>query len=187
MDWAAGAAVPGRRRRVLPGALLALLALLWLPGCSDAPEWRELRPEGFALSAAIPCRPARHGRQVTLAGQRVEMTLLACDVGGATFGISQAAMATPDAVAPALAELLESARTNIRGRSIQSTPAAVPGMTPNAHALRATVQGLRLDGTPLQLDLLVFAYGLRVTQLTQMSAPGTVGAREFFDGVRVVP
>ena len=162
--------------------------LLVLGACSEGAQWREMRPEGLSLVVAMPCRPDRSMRKVTLAGERVDMTLLVCRNNDATFAVGSATMTDPRSVRAALDELALSARANIRGRVIASDQARVPGMTPNESAALQTIFGQSPEGNSIEMRIEVFAYGLRVFQVTSFgSGQQASAATGLFDSLRVVP
>lgn len=177
-----------------PGArgcrVLALVAagVLVVCACSPALDWREMRPEGWSLVASLPCRPAQHARTLALAGQSVELGMAVCSAQGHTFAVSSAAMADPSAVGPALQALGEAARGNLAGQVLEVQPAQVPGMTPQAQALRWRLAGHLPDGQPVQARVLVFAHGLRVFQATVVGpSTGDAQWQPFVDGLRLAP
>jgi len=154
---------PGRRPRAAAAALLAALAAA---ACSAALDWRQLRPAGWGLAVSLPCRPASQTRTVALAGATVPMELLACSADGHSFAAASADLADPARVGPALAALAAAARDNLQGQVESEQPAAVPGMTPSPAARRWRIAGRLPDGRAVREQVLVFAHGTRVFQLT---------------------
>lgn len=111
-----------------------------------------------------------------------------CSEEKQTFALGWADVAEPGAVAPALTELQRSAAANLQASLLAQGPAAVPGMTPNAAALRTALQGRRPDGQAAWAEVLVFAHGLQVYQATWMGAqPAGDQARHFVQALRVLP
>lgn len=186
--------VPGRIRppalapvRPGHGALARLLAVALLGACAPGLDWRQLRPDGWGLAAAFPCRPASHARQVPLAGPPVELTLMACSADGHTFAIASADLVDPARIAPALQALGEAARANVQGSVALEQPAQVPGMTPHPAALRWRLNGRLPDGQPVAEQVLVFAHGTRVFQATLVGPRADEDlARPFFDAIEVL-
>lgn len=68
-------------RPVFAAALFALAA------CSSTFNWREVRADSTALKAMLPCKPDRAARTVPMAGRQVELRVLGCEAGGATFAV----------------------------------------------------------------------------------------------------
>ncbi|MBP6901968.1 MAG: hypothetical protein KBC73_17865 [Burkholderiaceae bacterium] len=168
---------------MLAGLLAGLSA-----ACAPALDWRELRPPGWGIAASLPCRPATQQRSVELAGAPVALALWACDADGHVFALASADLADPARVAPALQALGEAARLNLAARVDGDAPAQVPGMTPQAAARLWRLSGRRPDGQPLREQVLVFAHGTRVFQVTLIGPRADDAlARPLFDALRVLP
>ncbi len=170
-------------------ALLAPLSVwLALAACSPALDWREFQPEGSGVIASFPCKPDRRARQVALAVQPVRMELLVCDAGGAKFALGWFDVDDPARVTTALLELRALATTNLGAAPGATQPAAVPGMTPNPHALRLHLDARQADGSGLQQQVLLFTKGLRVYQATLLgSRLGAEAPEAFFAALRFPP
>lgn len=184
-DRAGLADAPGQTR-LLALTLTVLLALL--AACSPSLDWRQVRPEGWGLVAAWPCRPSTQVRQVTLAGSAVAMSLMVCSAGPHSFAIASADMADPARVGPALAALGEAARINVQGVVESERAAAVTGMTPQPAARWWQLRGQLADGQPVREQVLVFAHGMRVFQATLVGpvAAESLG-KTFFDAIELPP
>ena len=176
--------MPGRllslRSRYL-SPLLAPLLVLVLLSCSPTFNWREVVPPGGRLKAMFPCKPSQERRQVTLVQRRVDMTMLACETGGAMFALGTADLVDPAAVGPALQALQQAAVANVAG---QATATALPlrGVTPQPQAGAWQVAGRFPDGRTLQERLMVFALGTRVYQVTVFAERLPAEAVEGFVG-----
>lgn len=166
-------------------------SLVWLAGlaaCAPAMDWRQMQPEGWGLSVALPCRPAQHARTVPLAGAPVELTLMACTAEGHTYAVATARLADPAAVPQALQALGQAARANVQGAVESDRPAQVPGMTPQAQARHWGLRGRLPDGTAVAEQAMVFAHGLRVFQATVVGPQADDAlARSFFEKIEVRP
>lgn len=162
--------------------------LLVLGACTEGAQWREMRPEGLNLAVSMPCQPHRSTRTVALAGERVDMTLLVCSYNDATFAVVSARMTEPRNVGAALQELVQTARTNIGGRVVSADRARVPGMTPNDGAVSQDIVGRSPEGNAIEMQIEVFAYGLKVLQVTYIGPRQEAStAKGLFDGLRVIP
>ena len=145
---------------------LKLVAAIGLSACTASPDWRQMQPEGLQLSAAFPCRPASHARQVQLAGVSAEMRLYACTAQDITFAIGSLDLGDPTRVGDALTALRASALANVRGQVRTERLATVPGMTPHPAALELSFDGRLPDGRPVEEAMVVFSRGTRVYQAT---------------------
>ena len=162
----------------------ALSGLAVLAACTPALNWRDVRPEGGGLVAVMPCRPDRHERPVPLAGPPVALALWVCSADGHTFALASADLSDPARVSPALRALAQAAQANVQGRIESEQPAAVPGMTPQAAAVRWRLAGQLPDGQPVREQVLVFASGLRVYQATVVGpVAGEAQTGPFFEAI----
>lgn len=173
-------------------------AVVWLAACSPVLDWREVRPADSRLQLLMPCKPSVQERQVSLAGQPVRLVLQACAAGGQTWGLAFADVGEPARVGPALLELGASAASNIgalrtkgeagTAAAVEPAPLQVSGATPNAASLRQSLQGARPDGTPLRMQMGVFAHGTRVFQATVLGEQlPDEAADTFFNALRIQP
>lgn len=168
---------PPRAEPRLP--TVVLLAALLLGACAPALDWRQVRPPGWSLSAALPCRPATAERTVPLAGAPLTLVLWSCSADEHLFAIASADVADPARVGPALRELAGAARANITAQVESDQPAQVRGMTPHVLARQQRLSGRRPDGQAVREQVLVFAFGTRVYQATVLGPQA--------DDVRVRP
>lgn len=157
--------------------------------CAPTLDWRETRPPGSAVEALFPCKPASHARRLELAGASVEMTLYACEAGGATYALAFTDLKDPTRVTVALKALAHAAQANVGASAPRMTaPAQVPGMTPNAQALRAQIDGRAPDGRPVTQHVAWFAYGTQAMQATVLAErPDGAAVATFFDALRIRP
>lgn len=171
--------------RVLTLAAWALAA--GATGCSPALDWREFQPEGSGVLVTFPCKPDRHARSVTVGARTLQMEMLVCSAAGTTFALSFADLSDPADVTLALADLQTLAIANI-GAAIRRTAALqVPGMTPNAQALRLSIEGRRPDGAAVTEELAFFTRGLRIYQATLLGEQVPVEAADTFIGAFKLP
>lgn len=157
------------RRAFRVSAALALLAGA-LAGCAPALDWREVRPDDSGLVLMMPCRPDRHAREVSLAGRKLKLHLMACSAGGQTWALAYGDLADPAAVGAALEELRVSAARNLGAAPPAPRALAVPGATPNAGSARFALEGLLPDGSAVQEQAAVFTRGTWVFQATAVGA-----------------
>lgn len=153
-----------------PTLLIAALAAACSAACSPTLDWREFVPEGTDISVALPCRPDRHARSVTVAGVKAQMQMLTCNAGDATFALAFVDVADPARLAATLAELRATAAGNLQDASPRAAALQIKGMTPNAQAARMTIAGKLPDGAAVQAHAAFFTRGLRVYQATVIGA-----------------
>jgi hypothetical protein len=164
------------------------VALAGLAACAPALDWRDTRPEGAEVQLQFPCKPNGQSRDLSLAGQRVNLALHACAAGGMTWGLAVADVADPALVGPALKELASSAAVNLGAAAAEAVPLQVRGATPNAAAGRQRLTGKLPDGRAVSMDMAVFARGTWVYQASVLGerAAGE-DAQTFFDSLRFSP
>ena len=167
--------MPARRLRT---ALLA--AVIAVGGCAETLDWREFVPEGTDLSISFPCRPDRVARKVMLAGAPVQMNMLACSAGDATFALAFVDVADPAKVADTLAALRQIAVANLQDTKPHVEPVQIRGMTPNAQAARLNVTGRLPDGAVVQEHAAFFVRGVRAYQASVIGAQPTAGMIDVF-------
>ncbi len=164
---------------------VAVLVVAGLMACSPTLDWREFVPEGSELGVTFPCRTDRHARAVTMAGATVQMEMLVCSAGEATYAVSFFDVADPARVAVTLDEWRATAVRNVQGQAPQFTPWQLKGMTPNDRTGRLTVSGRLPDGAPVQEHAVFFVHGLRVYSATVIGAkPVPQAIDTFFGGLR---
>ena len=149
-------------------------------------NWREFRVADTALHIAMPCQPSTDARTLPLAGHTVRWTVLLCAEEQQTFALGWGRLGEASAVGPALGELVRGAASNLQATVLTQQPATVPGMTPQAAALRTVLKGRSPDGQPTWAEVWVFAHGLQVYQATWMSAqPAGDQAQHFVQALKL--
>lgn len=170
-------------RALRAGAGVALLA-----GCSPTLDWREVQVGAAQCVALFPCKPSSHARELTLAGQRVKLTLQACKAGGATWGLAWADVGEPAQVEAALQALKEGAQANLGDAKAQARPLSVKGQTPHLGSGRWSLEGRYPDGKPVVGQMAVFSRGTVVFQATALGvAPAAEAADTYFSALRFGP
>ena len=174
-----------RRRR--PARIAAALAAALTLSCSPTLDWRDVRAAG-GLTALFPCKPVELARDAALNGQRVRMTLLSCQAGGASYALTHADVLAPDAVAPALAALRTALAANVGATAMQDgTPFLAPGMAPGPQARRLRMQGRLPDATAVEAHAAFFSAGTHVYQAVILGARPEAEAVETFFGALKLP
>jgi len=168
-----------------PRSLLLIAA--GMCACSPALDWRQVNPAELGVQALFPCRPASLAREVPLPQGRLQMVMHACSAAGSTFALGSLVLSDVRDVTAAIDSLRDAASRNLRAAPGQASPFDVPGMTPNPHAGRLTLVGLRPDGSAVTEHQLVFVRGVRVYQATVVgNAPDESAVSSFFSGLKVM-
>jgi hypothetical protein len=167
---------------------LICLALA-LAACTPALNWREVRPEGSQVRSMFPCKPASHARRVLVAGETLEMSMLACSADETVYALSSADVNDPARVGAALDELGRAAQANLQSADkAPAQPVAVTGMTPHPQSAQWRLSGRLPDGRVVQERVLLFSHGTRVYQAAMLGARLDAEAQEtFFGALRVGP
>jgi hypothetical protein len=167
----------------LAGALLASLL-----ACSPTYDWREFDPDGAGLRLSFPCRPDRHARNVLAGGAKMQIEMLVCSAGDATFAVAFARLSDPAAVATTLGEWRAAALANLGGATATPLPLQLWGATPNAQAAMLVLSGRRPDGSAVLQQAAFFAKGLQVYQASVIGSELPAEATQtFFAGLKVLP
>ena len=168
-----------------PRSLLLIAALLC--ACSPTLDWRQMTPPGLGVQVLFPCRPASLTRDVPVLHGRSPIVMYACSAAGSTYALSKLALSDVRDVTAAIDASLEAASRNLRTSPGRAQPFEVPGMTPNPHAGRLTLNGRRPDGSAVTEHRLVFAQGARVYQASVVGdAPDQAAVSTFFSGLKVM-
>lgn len=146
--------------RVLPFA-----AALALTSCSPTFNWREVRAESAPLKATLPCKPDKAARTVPMAGRQVELKVLGCDTGGATFAILVGDIVDPLRSGEVLGQWKAATLANMRASTgAQERPFLPAGAMALPQSLRVTAVGQRGDGSQVESQAAYFARGSQVVQ-----------------------
>jgi hypothetical protein len=168
-----------------PFIWIVTLAAACTTACSPALDWREFVPEGSGLSMTFPCRTDHHERPVLVAGAKVQMQMLVCDAGDATWAVSFFDVADPARISTTLAEWRAIAVANVQGVAAPPAPVQIRGMTPNEQSVRVLANGRLPDGAAVREHAVFFVRGLRVYSATVIGAqPSPQAVEVFFGGLK---
>jgi hypothetical protein len=178
-------------RRPVPVALV--LGLAGLVACNPTFNWREVRSDHSSLVALLPCKPDRGTRTVPLAGRPVELQMVGCESGGATFAIARAELPDAAQAGSTLAQwrviTLANARAAVTG---SAKPFVPPGGQPLPESVVVVAPGQQPDGGAIELRAAWFAQttgaGAQVFQalIVARQVPADV-ADTFFSGLKFQP
>ncbi len=166
--------------------LLLLAATLLLAACYAEMDWRELYWEEGRVKAMLPAKPAKMGREVTIAGVNVPMEMLQVQLNGMAFGIAYAPLPGRDP-AKALAGARDVLVHNIEGRLVEDREVDVPGAVGKGREFRA--EGV-VAGTPMLVAGRVAADGERLFEVVFVGRKDKaehVDLDLFLGSLRIVP
>lgn len=167
--------------RFVPALLLALAAA----ACSPTFNWRELRVEGTALRTMLPCKPDKATRKVPMAGTDVELQVLGCQTGGATFAVLHATLQDPARADEVLRQWNQATLANLHGTATSTHAFTPAGSTPVPGAQRVSATGKRQDGSAVRGEAAYFARGPQVFQaVVYAGETRPEWLQPFFDGLR---
>lgn len=174
----------GSVRGVRAIGVTALILTIW--ACSPTLDWRENLAEGTGLVTMFPCRPDRHARALELAGAQVQMQMLVCTAGDATYAVSFFDANETGAAGPALAAMQAAMIAKIGNAAPVRVALRLPGATQLDQSTRLSVGGRRPDGRAVRLEAAFFAKGRRVYQAAIVgSALAEEAVDPFFTGLRL--
>jgi hypothetical protein len=166
--------------RTFPAALAVFLA-----ACSPTFNWREMRAEPTELKAMLPCKPDKASRQVPMAGRQVDLQVLGCEAGGATFAIMFADIGDAGRSGEVLAQWKQATLSNMRAVAGQERPFLPPGAIALPQSRQVVASGRRGDGSKVEGHAAYFARGSHVFQAviyTDQLKPES--AEPFFSGLK---
>lgn len=143
----------------------AMLAASLLAGCNPAYNWRDHTNQEGRYKVLFPAKPATFTRPVDVGGLRVEMTMTAAEVDGATFAVG-AAIAPDAARARAALPAMRQALLRNIGAVDDQAPAA-------QDSLRVDATGAA-SGRPMRLHGRFEARGERFYQVIVLGPAGAV-------------
>lgn len=185
MEKFAWPAQTDNRRMNRSNIAIALLATLGLLGCSPTFNWREIRPPATPLVALLPCKPDQAARVVPLGGKDVEMHMLGCDAGGATFAVAHADIKDAGQAGAALVQWKTAMLGNMHATSSVDVPFVPPGASALPQSERVVAQGSRPDGSKVAAQGAWFARGSQVFHaVVYADKVNPEVAETFFSGLR---
>ncbi len=176
-----------RRHFSSAGALgLALLA-----ACSPVFNWREVPLGADGVAALLPCKPDRATRTLPLGGEPVELQMIGCQAGGATFALARTSAADIGQARARLAAWRAATRAQWDGATIDEQTASLlrAAEAPAPVALRArgsADKGRNAQGRMLWFVHLAKGGRLGLYQATVLGEPSSAEATAtFFEGIHL--
>ena len=164
----------------VPAVLATAASLLGLAACNPVFNWREVRPEGTALSLLLPCKPDKAEKKVALGERPQVLRLLGCDAGDATFAIAVVDVGDVSKVAAVVAQWQSGTLANMKAPPVkmvsgqsgglyaksatQAGPLKLPGAALLPPAVLVTARGQRADSTAVSGQAAYFVQGTQVFQ-----------------------
>ena len=160
----------------LPARLAVAASLLGLAACNPTFNWRDVRPEGTALSLMLPCKPDKAEKIVPLGEPPAALRLLSCDAGDATFAIAVVDVGDVSRAAAVLAQWQIGALANMKAPPVGQFPGIsgkgatevvslkLAGAALQPPAVLVKARGQRADGTAVNGQAAYFVQGLQVFQ-----------------------
>lgn len=155
-------------------AAASMTAVAALTACYPAFNWREVRPQGTALSLLLPCKPDKAQKTVPLNGRPTSLTLLGCDAGNITFAVSVAELGNASNAgnaASALAQWQSATLGNMKAApqeegvaASRAAPLKVIGAATQPPAILVKARGQRADGRAVSGQAAYFAQGSQIFQ-----------------------
>lgn len=176
---------------------LALLsAALLLAACNPTFNWREVRPDNTGLTLLLPCKPDKAEKTVPLGGrQPVELRMLGCDAGDATFAVAVADIGDASRTEAVLAQWQALTLANMKAGPVGTGAGATQvssfrpaGMPTGAPALLVKAQGSRADGRAVAGQAAYFSRGSQIFQVVLYAdAMSAEVAETFFSSLKFEP
>ncbi|HZY16831.1 MAG TPA: hypothetical protein VFE82_00035 [Ramlibacter sp.] len=167
----------------MPRSLAAALLLTALAGCSPTFNWREVRVDPTDLRAMFPCKPDKGSRRVPMAGRDVELSVVGCDTGGATFAILHAELGEAGRADEVLTQWSAATLANMKATGSTAAAFVPPGAIALAGSRRVGAEGRRADGSAVHGEAAYFARGGHVFQAVVYAGRAGPEAATFFEGL----
>jgi hypothetical protein len=166
------------------GLAFSLLIAVVASGCSPTFNWREVPVGDAGLVVMLPCKPDRATRSVPFGTASVEVEVVGCEAGGATFAVAHARAADAAQAEAWLGAWRAATRAQLGEATFAEAAATVPRATSPPAPLRLDASGR------LVAHLLWFAQqrsgGVSLYQATVLSRPSSAEAVATFDeGLRL--
>lgn len=137
-------------RTVLSAALGSLL----LAACSPQFNWRDYSSEHAPYRVMFPDKPSTHTRRIDLDGLKVDMTMTAAEVNGATFAVGTAeapdAARAEAALAAMKTALVKNIGATIKSEKVGKASAAAGSASAHSAAIDIEASGIQ-KGEPMRL------------------------------------
>ncbi|MCJ0764595.1 hypothetical protein [Variovorax terrae] len=168
-----------------PFTAAVLGASLLLAACHPTFNWREVRADPAGLTVLLPCKPDEGARRVPFGDREVELRMLGCDAGGATFAVAYTDAGDAGQVVGALALWKAATLANMRAAGAPSEAAAeIKGADGWPAPVRVSAAGRRADGSAVTAQIVWFARGTRIFQAVMYAdKPEPEAAETFFSGI----
>ena len=162
--------------------------LMLISACTPTLNWREVRlqsPDGSTLKAELPCKPDAATRKQQLSDIQIELSMMGCMAGDATFTLSRIPVLDPLSAPKILSAWQAAAETNVKAGPTPKTAVTVSGAGAWPPAGRVT-----LAGTATQAHIIWFAKqtnkGLTLYQAALYGKPPSNEAiNTFFESLRI--
>lgn len=159
----------------------------FLAACSPTLNWREVRADTSTLRFLLPCKPDKAQKQVPLGPSEVQLNMLGCDAGGATFAVAWAELAPGADKAAVLSQWERLTLQNMQASApAESQPMKVVGADSNPPPRQLAATGRTADGKVVFGRTAYFSSGSQIFQAV-MYAPKSApdAADTFFSSLRL--
>ncbi len=138
----------------LPAILVPLVAAVALAACSPKYNWRDYSSADAPFRVMFPDKPSVHTRSVDVGGIKVDMTMTAAEIDGATFAVGSAAAPDADkaeaAVAAMKAVLVRNIGATITSEKAGKASSAAGSATSRSTSIDIDAKGVQ-KGQPMRL------------------------------------
>jgi hypothetical protein len=142
----------------------ALLCAGALAACSPTFNWRQVRAEPSSLQAMMPCKPDAAQRPVPMAGHQVELKVLGCDAGSASFALLFTDIGDAGRSGEALAQWKQATLSSLHAAGVKEVPFVPPGGAALRESVQVIAAGKLTDGRSVESHAAYFAKGSQVFQ-----------------------
>ena len=142
------------RQFLIKTLIFPVLAAALLAACSPTYNWRDYSSPEAPFRVMFPDKPAVHKRSIDVGGMKVDMTMTAVDVDGATFAVGSAEAPDAAKASEALGAMKTALVRNI-GATItkeKTAAAATAGGAGSTQSATIDIEATGVqNGTPMKL------------------------------------
>jgi hypothetical protein len=135
----------GMRLHQLPAILFPVIAAVALAACSPKYNWRDYSSTDAPFRVMFPDKPSVHTRSVDVGGLKVDMTMTAAEIDGATFAVGSAVAPEADKAEAAVAAMKTALVRNI-GATVTSEKVAKASSAAGSARSRSTAIDIDAKG-----------------------------------------
>ncbi len=151
-----------------------------LTACSPTHDWREIRPEGAAISALFPCKPQQFERQVRLHDALLSVRMASCEVSKHVFALSLISIPPGDTPAGLMQSLQKATFKNLEPAFLFEQKQAIKGFPADVVFSRWHLKSHPSAPVQAEMQTLIFTDGVTVFHASLVGSITDKDVADFF-------